>query len=619
VQPGIPRDLETICLKCLEKEPARRYGSAAGLADDLRRFQQGRPVLARPVSRPERLRRWARREPLAAGLAAVLALAVTAGLATALGLWWTAVGHLRQEEAARREAEDNYLTCRQLLGEYVAVTRDPRMQTPEARQAQREALHKARAFCEELVRRRQGDLGVRRDLAGTCTALAALDLRDNRLREAQEAGETAQALWQQLGDETPADARCADGLAAALEALGLIYCRLGHTPEAEAAMRQAMALWEQLAEKGLAPDRALRNAAFARGDLCILMDMQGRLGDTVSLFEQRYARLNRAITEGPTTPELRLGLLCDLATLGELYRDKDEAAAVRCWQQGREIGRRLVEEMPDSAHAKYFLGVCGKYLAAREPAAALLEETVQLFEQAARLFEAQGQRDPADRTTAHSLASAYQCLSECHRQAGRPAEAVRAGRHAVAVLADLADRQPGAPAARVDVFWLQALLARLERQCGDIDAAQSTAREAADAFERFCAERSDDPDALALAISSPRGLAVVAPPLRHAGAADEVLRVASCCLRVSEELVRKYPDDPRHRVGLSQAWTQLSKTHWSAGRHRETEAALRAAVTAAAQLAERWPEYRPLQQERQRRLERFLAERGRPELAPSGH
>ncbi len=63
-------DLETICLKCLEKEPARRYATAEGLADDLRRFCEGRPVVARPVSRPERLRRWARRDPLPATLAA---------------------------------------------------------------------------------------------------------------------------------------------------------------------------------------------------------------------------------------------------------------------------------------------------------------------------------------------------------------------------------------------------------------------------------------------------------------------------------------------------------------------------------------------------------------------
>jgi WD40 repeat protein/tRNA A-37 threonylcarbamoyl transferase component Bud32 len=81
LNPRVPRDLETICLKCLDKEPSRRYGSAEALADDLERWLEGAPIKARPSSPWERGRKWARRRPAAAALlmVAVLAPAVLLG------------------------------------------------------------------------------------------------------------------------------------------------------------------------------------------------------------------------------------------------------------------------------------------------------------------------------------------------------------------------------------------------------------------------------------------------------------------------------------------------------------------------------------------------------------
>lgn len=76
----IPRDLETICLRTMAKNPAKRYQSAADLADDLRRYLRGDAILARPVSRAERLRHWCRRNPLAASLLVAVSVGSVAGL-----------------------------------------------------------------------------------------------------------------------------------------------------------------------------------------------------------------------------------------------------------------------------------------------------------------------------------------------------------------------------------------------------------------------------------------------------------------------------------------------------------------------------------------------------------
>jgi WD40 repeat protein/serine/threonine protein kinase len=97
-QPLVPRDLETICLKCLQKTPASRYASAAALAEDLRRFLAREPILARPVGTLERVRKWIRRRPAAAALVAVSMVAVMSLLGG--GAWFTL-----KLDRARRDAQ----------------------------------------------------------------------------------------------------------------------------------------------------------------------------------------------------------------------------------------------------------------------------------------------------------------------------------------------------------------------------------------------------------------------------------------------------------------------------------------------------------------------------------
>jgi serine/threonine protein kinase len=113
LRPEVPRDLETICLKCLHKEPARRYGSAAALADDLRRFLNDEPIRARPLSRIERLRKWVRGRPTMTVLVALSFLLVGVLLVGWLKLASLGQAHDASQASAARQREQRQKILRQ--------------------------------------------------------------------------------------------------------------------------------------------------------------------------------------------------------------------------------------------------------------------------------------------------------------------------------------------------------------------------------------------------------------------------------------------------------------------------------------------------------------------------
>jgi eukaryotic-like serine/threonine-protein kinase len=228
LQPGVPRDLETVCLKCLEKDPARRYPSAAALADDLRRWLDGRPITARPAGVGERVLKWARRRPAAAALASVSALAAAA----LLGVGVSYEQRLRQElgnterALALAEAEG---------GRAAAVSHDARAtvrrmllrtldkgwnETPGLRRTRRGLAEEALGLYEKIARQEGDHANVRHDVAWAHLEAGKAQVQLGLVEEGRASLERALSMSESLAREGPADVGRRLLYADALAALG---------------------------------------------------------------------------------------------------------------------------------------------------------------------------------------------------------------------------------------------------------------------------------------------------------------------------------------------------------------------------------------------------------------
>ena len=176
--PGLPRDLETIALTCLRKDPRRRYASAEALADDLQRWLDGFPIQARPVSKLEHAGRWCRRRPAVASLLAVLALTVASSLVGLLTLWrHSETERSRAENALARAIESDKATSgavRDLVGLLASTVEAPQMLAYER-------LVESSRVVRDLTAKLRQDRGV---AASNLVAICGLerDLADDFLR-----------------------------------------------------------------------------------------------------------------------------------------------------------------------------------------------------------------------------------------------------------------------------------------------------------------------------------------------------------------------------------------------------------------------------------------------------
>ncbi len=256
LQPQVPRDLATICLKCLNKEPKKRYETSLALAEDLGRFLAGEPIRARPTSLVERTLKWARRRP---AIAALIAVSVLSFVALGVGGWWSfaslyssnqkTIKARDEAQSERVRAEDNLeqaLAAIDGMLTQLSVNLDevPLMEKPRAK-----ILNNALALFNHLPRKDQNTSQAQYQSARARARLGEIEWLLDRLADAEKSFTEAGSRLRGLNDAAPNQPEYRTELARTYHDEGLLYRKKGLLKEAEQAFRGAMDQRAELAKE----------------------------------------------------------------------------------------------------------------------------------------------------------------------------------------------------------------------------------------------------------------------------------------------------------------------------------------------------------------------------------
>jgi tetratricopeptide (TPR) repeat protein/tRNA A-37 threonylcarbamoyl transferase component Bud32 len=423
LRPRLPRDLATICQKCLEKDPARRYESAAELAEDLRRFEAGEAIRARPAGAHERLWRWCRREPVVASMA----LALLGGLLGVATQWRRAEFHLGDARRQQRRAEENE-------GKQVEANRALRLANDRERTASRRAQERFLAAMAAL--RKFEDI----------TKNEAL-LREPHLEELRaELLQTALGFYSEfqalLEEDGSPEAR--SHLVEACARAAQLTWELGRQDEALAAHRRALAMVERMAAATPLDPETQFALSRCHTRIGFTLRTMGRTAEALKSYGQARAIQEPLARDHPGVARYREVLSWTLANLGVIEQDLGRAAeAIRLHRQALEIHEGLLRHQPGNAQYRNDLGWCWRYLTQALASAGDLGAARRSGEQAVALYEELVREDRRNVEFRWRLARSLDEMGRIGSLSGRPAEAAQALERAAEIHEALARDDPG--------------------------------------------------------------------------------------------------------------------------------------------------------------------------------
>lgn len=380
----LPRDLETICLKCLRKEPERRYSSAHQLAEDLQRFQNDEPIQARPVSRLERAYRWSRRKPALAGALAATLFSLLTG--TVVSTYYALEAHQR-----RKQAESNAAQAATNAQQAIASAEDADRSARRAEMAaqfasgQRDLALEALAKLIGEVQDRLKDAPQTRTLKQHLLAAAvgaltrfSTSVGDAPVNDRSQAQARLRLgeLFQQIGNDTAAAKEYRQSLeileslpesekagipyrleqASLLNKLAAVQVKAGDLPAARKSAEQALALAEpaRAADTSSAPAReALVSASLLLGRLSL---SQGDSAASQRYFEKLLRSIPYDDKGNPVDPKTWLPVSSARVSLGLMHlRRQEYSEARKQLQQAIILCRASAIQDPNNLLAKQSL------------------------------------------------------------------------------------------------------------------------------------------------------------------------------------------------------------------------------------------------------------------------
>ena len=481
LQPKVPRELETICLKALAKEPAKRYPSAAALAEDLTRFLDGRPILARPAGSFERLVKAIRRRP---AWATLVGFAVLMVLGSVGGVLYhnsqlreqveradtQAAKAIQEKERADTQYQQARLTLLRMLE---ALDKKGAESIPQVLELRRAQSEQALAFFESIgAGEDDANPRQRADLAAACKEAARLQIALGRPAPAEQNLRRAIRLLEDLNVEAADDREPRVTLAACFDLLGVILGELpGRGEEAVSCGRKAVALSERLVRDFPTEVRLKHNLAHACDNLGTLYRTHPG-GSVVELYERSLNLLRELHKARPDQVEFAVGLAETCSNLGSVYwgnHQPDKAAAV--YQEALGILEPLVAAHPGHVWYATTLASLRINLGGLWGTQGRLEEALQQYDRALSALQFVLSREPNHAQAQKDLLPAHGGRAQTSSRLGRYAESVKDWDRVVA-LAAVANR----PAYRLERAGVLIQMGDLAKAAAEADEVAGAAK-----------------------------------------------------------------------------------------------------------------------------------------------